>query len=530
MNMDNPESCDVLVVMEPRDFIAGQNTAERFYRDIMTIVSKAGLVGLLSFYEGTATRNHYPNAPILICHGLAASSLMREMKPQYSVVIGCEKKLGFNASLINEMDNCARSSHLQYATPNAHHYILTPSMSSSLAVHLKRAKNLIKQAVQPSNVPAVSMSKVANNHSPTMSYDQYPDYLDNRPMGQIVHDAVGDHYPAPTQGTQLWKALHAHATSISSGKEEDYHNSLTEIGHLVRAKKSIIANHSSAPGATGALGKINHALDLFGRHYSPIDAEHMSVKSHIPVVHHDQEKAASNSEKDLELWHAWKKDPSPDTLSPLMTHLAPLIHNETNKWTQTGIHKDVLINQARSYSYEAIQSFDPKKSQLNTHVINALKRLNRFAIENQNAVRAQEGKIFEYRKFMLEKNDLENLLGREATKEELQSHFKVGNKIGDFKPIIENYYGAHSEAGGSVVKQEYSHDNTALHLAYDAMTPKQQEIFKSSYGYNNSPVLSNAEIAKKWKISAPAVSKQKGAIDNIVREHIEATRSLLSAM
>jgi hypothetical protein len=130
---------------------------------------------------------------------------------------------------------------------------------------------------------------------------------------------------------------------------------------------------------------------------------------------------------------------------------------------------------------------------------------------------------------MREKQDLENLLGREATKEELQSHLSLGDSIGSYKPMMENYYGAHSEAGGSVIRQELNHDSTALALAFDAMNPRQKTIFSHSYGYKKAPLLANNQIAKKVGVSAAMISKQKRAIDKLVNEHIDASRYLLSS-
>ncbi len=238
--------------------------------------------------------------------------------------------------------------------------------------------------------------------------------------------------------------------------------------------------------------------------------------------------ASEISNRDIELWRAWKDDPSPETLNPLMKQIQPIVIKESNKWLQSGINPVLLKNNAFSLAYESLHTYDPSKSQLNTHVTNHLKKMSRYVLQHQNAIRVPEEKTYDYRKFIKAKEELEQELGREPSAMEMKDKLGFGDKISAYHPLVEHFYSKATEAGGSPVMEELSMDATALALLHNSLNPAQKYIFSHSYGYKGAPILQNQAIAKKLKISPAAVSKQKRHIDDRYRAYIDATEFVSS--
>lgn len=545
---------NVLILAEPRDRIETKH-AQQFYAELLNIVTTLGLEPVITHYS------HSPafapeQAPILICHGTIAAEYRKKYAPAYSILLGERSRSGFNTCLHNILDNTLGASHPGVVKPNPYHFIMDPTMISKLKTALLEAKKTIEPNSNPSPVSADSPKPIQKSASGLFSYSVNPTLFQGHTLDDYQRMSVGHVYPSLSQQSivrgsvikpALYQALEAHADWKKHQDERSKVRTMMALGDMIGYRYA--AALDSAPESKAVVGKIDHALDKF-RHEDLALAEHVGVVVNSAKqrgIDHNQAEAiatmlvrdnnpmmkAAAAERDLELWHQWNKSKDPEHLSMLMTQISPLLINETNKWQQTGINRAILDGKARTLAYEAITSYDPSKSQLNTHVINHMQKLNRFAIANQNAVRIQEEKIFQYRKFLHEKNALEDRLGRPASPDELKAEIaKMGNGtlLKDFKPIIENYYSAASEAGGAPVMEELSSDATALHLAMNAMNDRQKFIFQHSYGFNKAPVMSNAEIAKHYGVSSAMISKQKRNIDHLVKEHVDASRYLLSSI
>lgn len=234
-------------------------------------------------------------------------------------------------------------------------------------------------------------------------------------------------------------------------------------------------------------------------------------------------------EKDLEMWQKWKANPNPANLQELMDTLKPLVRYESNRYAQTGITRTLLEAKAQEFTFEAIKTYNPAHSQLNTHVVNHLKRLNRYAIENQNVMRVQENKIFQYRKFMKAKDELTDQLGREPTEIELRSKLGVGFKLANMHiPKAEHMYSINTEAGGaSPTRDDLSYESMSLKLLHNSLSGTQKEVMSHAFGIGKKRMERKGDIAKKLKISNPMVSKHLRAIEKKYKRYNQASNFLI---
>jgi DNA-directed RNA polymerase specialized sigma subunit len=444
--------------------------------------------------------NHYPPAEVVIAHGLFATALVPFLKCKISVALGAAINNPCTYSITNPLDYAGYSEQGAGSSRlSAHHFMVTHDMRQKLEGILDTFKKTAVLTPLP--------SKTASVDSDSLDF-----------IKKLEDFAVGSNYPTeinkhsksgvPTILGQALEAEHQYKTNeaaLEQRKELERH-----LQDLMLLRDELVLHHSQHPEHKPVVGKINHALDMF-RSYYPLGSFAKSAYA----------------EKDIELYTTWKQSQAPEDLNKLMNHLNPLIASEASKWKQTGINPDVLQGKARTLAFEAIQTFDPSKSQLNTHVINHLRKLNRFSIENQNAIRVQEDTIFAYRKFLQHKADKEEKLGKTLSDQEALKGFSEAKKIKDFKPMIEHYYTAASESNSAPIRSDLGADSVGLKATFNQLKPTQQLIMQHTFGLNGSEILSNQDIAKRLNVSAPAVSKQKRVIENLVRQNILASRQIL---
>lgn len=253
-------------------------------------------------------------------------------------------------------------------------------------------------------------------------------------------------------------------------------------------------------------------IDPYSAHLNPI-TRGFKTPSRI--------KMSSKKDEELELFKKWKSNPTSDNLRPLLSSFNPIITQHVNKWQDTGINKDILRNEAQNLFLKSLQTYDPKKNvQLSTHVINNLKPMSRFAANNQNIIRIPEQNLQEYRKLLTSGDtnvDLKKTLEKES-KGNLASH----------KTFTEHFYSMTGPNGNNPVMEELSSDAMALSMLYDELDKTDKIIFRHTFGYNNTPILSNKDIAKKLGISPPAVTKRKNKIEEKYRTFSQSIGSIWS--
>lgn len=223
-------------------------------------------------------------------------------------------------------------------------------------------------------------------------------------------------------------------------------------------------------------------------------------------------KEASVANDDLQLWLAWKQNPSPQNMAAVLRAIDPLVQKEVLKWQQSGVNPINIKAKAIDILFQALPNYNPNASQLNTFVVNQLQQLNRYVIENQGSVRNAEHNVLASRKYHRLKADLQDTLGREPTDMEIKESMGAQGSIKDFKPIIEMNYSQtlqHNDEGGGAftpVNDAIGNDALATNLLFKGLSDQHQQIFKYTYGHEGSEKLKGKDIAKNLGISPARVS------------------------
>lgn len=213
------------------------------------------------------------------------------------------------------------------------------------------------------------------------------------------------------------------------------------------------------------------------------------------------EPSATRSQRDLDLWHAWRRKKTDANASALLAQVAPLISREASKWDQT-LARPLLEIEGKRLAMQAFHSYDPSKgAALGTHVVNQLQRMSRMAYANQNVARLPENKMLWFHSYHKAHARLADELGRSPTTDELADELGWSiPKVEEFRTSIgrrELLESGGSEESGSAGLYEADKQEHLVDFIHHGLPPQQKVIFEHLTGYGGAETLSNQQIQRK---------------------------------
>lgn len=221
-----------------------------------------------------------------------------------------------------------------------------------------------------------------------------------------------------------------------------------------------------------------------------------------------------NKDKDIELWKAWKKSPSEQTLTPLLKQVEPLINKEVNRWSGA-VSSVPLMIEAKKQAIEAFHTYDPKKGAgLGTHVSNRIQKISRLVYSKQNLARIPEQEQLRTNAYRNAERELESNLGRPPTIEELSEHMSWPGAA--IKKVRKMIHTENIESVGSMPISGHTEDDTLLNYIYHDLAPHEQLLFEHVTGYGGTKKLSTPDMLKKLKMTQSQFSyAKKKLIDKV---------------
>lgn len=225
-------------------------------------------------------------------------------------------------------------------------------------------------------------------------------------------------------------------------------------------------------------------------------------------------------------FNAWKAEATPATTGTLVRRLEPAI----SRGIQAHVGKaagPTTRGHAKRLTLRALQTYDPTKARLSTHVINHLQGLRRLQRSSTQVLKVPERVALDRNRLLEAEDELQDQLGREPSVAELADFTRLSPRrikyVRGFRsPVSESQFQARIGASGEMegyqpaVKFDYS---TAWQdLVYTDLNPVNQRIMEWTLGLHGQPQLSNQEIARRLRISPGAVSQRKAQIQAILDE------------
>jgi len=128
-------------------------------------------------------------------------------------------------------------------------------------------------------------------------------------------------------------------------------------------------------------------------------------------------------------YEKWKTSPTPQTTGALLTAIQP----DINKGITAHVGKQVspmTRSRARRMALQAIQSYDPTKAKLGTHVINQLQGLRRVVRRQTQVLRTPERVAIDQNRVRLAKQELLDETGRDPSMAELAVPHRSVHQVG----------------------------------------------------------------------------------------------------
>lgn len=223
-------------------------------------------------------------------------------------------------------------------------------------------------------------------------------------------------------------------------------------------------------------------------------------------------------------WKTWKLNPTPEANANMLKSLNPTIDRAIH--ANVGVPNPLLRSRARSMTLKALQTYDPTKSKLNSHIYNQLKGLKRYNAQMSQGVRLPERAVLDRRTMDNAVAELTDQNGREPSDNELADYTGFSTrrlaKLRQMRTAMtEGFFsgldrGGDDEGGHMPAVARNDTSNVFLRAIYDDLSPLDQKVFEWSLGFNGQPMLQNQKIASKLRRTPGWVSQRKLLIQKML--------------
>lgn len=199
--------------------------------------------------------------------------------------------------------------------------------------------------------------------------------------------------------------------------------------------------------------------------------------------------------------------------SNIIKSLTPTINSAIKSFAQGNTEYNT---KAKVLALEAVKTYDPSKSKLETHVYNNLKRLQRISADRGNIIHIPE-------QTALEKRQLDKLIRDYSIDNGVEPSYQwLSDQTGMPIKKISRLMNVKGQTSTSMATGESGDSleavpRTAIQLyedtLYQELDEKDKKIYEWLTGYNGSPILDRATVASRLKMSTPALSQRIAKID-----------------
>lgn len=226
-------------------------------------------------------------------------------------------------------------------------------------------------------------------------------------------------------------------------------------------------------------------------------------------------------------YDTWKSTPGPASNAAMLKHLEPTIQGAIR--THVGEPNPLLVSRARRMALEGLNSYDPMRGRLQTHLYNHLQGLKRVNRQQTQILKVPERIQLDHYQLGKMEEELTNELGREPTDGELTDRTGFSMKrlaaLRRYSPAVAEGAMSDPETGAAFEGEAYDprgeHDRAVLQAVYDELDPHHQKVMELALGLNGRRALPNDMIAAKMNRSPGAISQAKKRIQDIIDEMTE---------
>lgn len=236
-----------------------------------------------------------------------------------------------------------------------------------------------------------------------------------------------------------------------------------------------------------------------------------------------------NKERELELFQQYYSNKDTSAKKELVHSLTPLIRSQVKKYSNSGLPYDALELEGRKLTSQAIDTYDPTRGvQMNTHVMNYLKKLSRYTNTYQNVGHIPEPRALMLGRYETVFSNLENDKGREPTVMELADSLQVSPKeierlqLERRSDLHMELPAADADEGGFTYfiapDTEDPKLKNAIEFVYFDASPIDKKILEYTFGLGGTPKITAKEIKLKLSLTETELRKRKEGLAQSIKE------------
>ncbi len=222
----------------------------------------------------------------------------------------------------------------------------------------------------------------------------------------------------------------------------------------------------------------------------------------------------------------WQKARTPDNNTRLLKTVQPIVDTALSSYAGSS-PSTTMRSRAKLMALKAMETYDPNKGNVKTHLLSQLQSLRRAAAKENNIISIPEQVGLDFQRLNENENELRDQLGREPTDDELADATGLSTrrirKIRAFhQPVAESATITESEDdsfGGDVassVPGATSAHDAWLNFVYEDLGPTDRLIMDMTLGRNGRKRASNQQIAQRLRLSPGAISQRAAKIQAMI--------------
>jgi DNA-directed RNA polymerase specialized sigma subunit len=230
-----------------------------------------------------------------------------------------------------------------------------------------------------------------------------------------------------------------------------------------------------------------------------------------------------------EPYNQWKSEPNKRTSGALLKAINPVIDQAT--YSAAGNQASpTLRSRARQEALKAMDSYDPQKGRLKTHLLSRLRRLHRIHQEQSQIIPIPEQVLYDRQNLIDIEKDLTDELGRDPSDQEIADRSGLSLKrLAHIRkahvPVAE---GAAMNRPGRSDEEQFlpgseipGHDpggEAWTEYVYADLGVKDKAIMDYMMGLHGTPKLPPNEVGKRLGLSPGAISQRAAKIQALLDE------------
>jgi DNA-directed RNA polymerase specialized sigma subunit len=228
------------------------------------------------------------------------------------------------------------------------------------------------------------------------------------------------------------------------------------------------------------------------------------------------------------LYPQWQTAQTPEMNTQLLGTVQPIIDTAVSSYAGANA-SPTIKNRARLMALKALQTYDPQRGNVKTHLLSQLQSLRRLSAKEQNIISLPEQVGLDFQRLSSAENELRDGLSRDPTDDEIADATGLSvrriRKIRDFhQPVAEGMTAMQMSGSDDAANTDiastlpnYTKQTDAwLDFVYGDLSPTDKLIMDMTLGRNGRRRASTQDIAARLNVSPGAVSQRAAKIQAMI--------------